>query len=127
VSSPGDDKTLLARAMPSILPEMSIKESLDVTHVYSVTDQLPLGTPLIRHRPFRVLHHTTSHAGLVGGGKIPKPGAIALAHRGVLFVDKFPEFGTCVPEMMQQPREGIEDPRRASLSRRQTVTASIGR
>ncbi|HLO27835.1 MAG TPA: ATP-binding protein, partial [Anaerolineales bacterium] len=98
-------KTLLARAMPGILPEMSIEESLDVTRIYSVADQLPAGTPLIRHRPFRSPHHTISHAGLVGGGNIPKPGEISLAHRGVLFLDEFPEFGTRVLEVMRQPME----------------------
>src|ERR687891_386359 len=103
--SPGSGKTLLARAMPSILPEMSIEESLDVTRIYSVADQLPAGTPLIRHRPFRAPHHTISHAGLVGGGNIPKPGEISLAHRGVLFLDEFPEFGTRVLEVMRQPME----------------------
>ena len=66
MGSPGSGKTLLARAMPGILPEMSIEESLDVTRIYSVADQLPAGTPLIRHRPFRAPHHTISHAGLVG-------------------------------------------------------------
>jgi magnesium chelatase family protein len=91
--------------MPGILPEMSIEESLDVTRIYSVADQLPAGTPLIRHRPFRAPHHTISHAGLVGGGNIPKPGEISLAHRGVLFLDEFPEFGTRVLEVMRQPME----------------------
>ncbi len=105
VGSPGAGKTLLARAMPSILPEMSIEESLDVTRIYSVADQLPAGMPLIRHRPFRAPHHTISHAGLVGGGNIPKPGEISLAHRGVLFLDEFPEFGTRVLEVMRQPME----------------------
>ncbi len=105
VGSPGSGKTLLARAMPGILPEMSIEESLDVTRIYSVADQLPAGTPLIRHRPFRAPHHTISHAGLVGGGNIPKPGEISLAHRGVLFLDEFPEFGTRVLEVMRQPME----------------------
>ena len=102
---PGSGKTLLARALPGILPEMSIEESLDVTRIYSVADQLPAGTPLIRHRPFRAPHHTISHAGLVGGGNIPKPGEISLAHRGVLFLDEFPEFGTRVLEVMRQPME----------------------
>ena len=105
VGSPGAGKTLLARAMPGILPEMSIEESLDVTRIFSVADQLPPGTPLIRHRPFRAPHHTISHAGLVGGGNIPKPGEISLAHRGVLFLDEFPEFGTRVLEVMRQPME----------------------
>jgi predicted ATPase with chaperone activity len=103
--SPGSGKTLPARAMPGILPEMSIEESLDVTRIYSVADQLPPGTPLIRHRPFRAPHHTISHAGLVGGGNIPKPGEISLAHKGVLFLDEFPEFGTRVLEVMRQPME----------------------
>src|SRR5215216_3165000 len=102
---PGAGKTLLARAMPGILPEMSIEESLDVTRIYSVADQLPAGTPLMRHRPFRAPHHTISHAGLVGGGNIPKPGEISLALRGVLFLDEFPEFGSRVLEVMRQPME----------------------
>ena len=88
VGSPGSGKTLLARAMPGILPEMSIEESLDVTKIYSVADALPPDTALIRHRPFRAPHHTISHAGLVGGGNIPHPGEISLAHRGVLFLNE---------------------------------------
>jgi len=105
VGSPGSGKTLLARAMPGILPDMSIEESLDITRIYSVADQLPAGTPLIKQRPFRAPHHTISHAGLVGGGNIPKPGEISLAHRGVLFLDEFPEFGSRVLEVMRQPME----------------------
>lgn len=105
IGSPGAGKTLLARALPGILPEMSIEESLEVTKIYSVADQLPPGTPLIRQRPFRAPHHTISHAGLVGGGNLPHPGEISLAHRGVLFLDEFPEFGTRVLEVMRQPME----------------------
>jgi len=86
VGSPGAGKTLLARALPGILPEMSIEESFDVTRIYSVADQLPAGTPLIRHRPFRAPHHTISHARLVGGGNTPKPGGIFLADRSVLLL-----------------------------------------
>jgi magnesium chelatase family protein len=105
VGSPGAGKTLFARALPGILPEMSIDEALEVTRIYSVADQLPPGTPLIRNRPFRAPHHTISHAGLVGGGNIPHPGEISLAHRGVLFLDEFPEFGSRVLEVMRQPME----------------------
>jgi magnesium chelatase family protein len=102
---PGSGKTLLARALPGILPEMSVEESLEVTKIYSVADQLPPGTPLIRNRPFRSPHHTISHAGLVGGGNIPHPGEISLAHRGVLFLDEFPEFNSRAIEVMRQPME----------------------
>jgi len=102
---PGAGKTLLARAVPAILPRMSIDEALDVTRIYSVADQLPPDVPLVRTRPFRSPHHTISHAGLVGGGNWPHPGEISLAHRGVLFLDELPEFGPRVLEVMRQPIE----------------------
>jgi len=102
---PGAGKTLLARALPTILPTMSIGEALEVTKIYSVRGLLPEGTPLIIQRPFRSPHHTISHAGLVGGGSWPKPGEISLAHRGVLFLDELPEFGHRVLEVMRQPME----------------------
>ena len=102
---PGAGKTLLARALPGILPKMSIDESLDVTRIYSVADQLPSETPLLRNRPFRAPHHTISHAGLVGGGNWPHPGEISLAHHGVLFLDELPEFGMRVLEVLRQPLE----------------------
>ena len=105
IGPPGAGKTLLARAMPGILPHMSIEEALDVTRIYSVADQLPADVPLIRNRPFRSPHHTISHAGLVGGGNWPHPGEISLAHRGVLFLDELPEFGPRVLEVMRQPIE----------------------
>ncbi len=105
VGAPGAGKTLLARALPSILPGMTIDESLDVTRIYSVADQLPPEVPLLRSRPFRSPHHTISHAGLVGGGNWPHPGEISLAHRGVLFLDEFPEFGQRVLEVLRQPLE----------------------
>jgi len=105
IGPPGAGKTLLARALPGILPRMSIDEALDVTRVYSVADQLPPETPMIRHRPFRSPHHTISHAGLVGGGNWPHPGEISLAHRGVLFLDELPEFGMRVLEVLRQPLE----------------------
>ena len=105
VGPPGSGKTLLARALPGILPRMTIEEALDVTRIYSVADQLPPEMPLVRTRPFRAPHHTISHAGLVGGGNIPHPGEISLAHRGVLFLDELPEFGMRVLEVMRQPME----------------------
>ncbi len=105
IGPPGAGKTLLARAMPGILPHMTIEEALDVTRIYSIADQLPPDVPLIRQRPFRSPHHTISHAGLVGGGNWPSPGEISLAHRGVLFLDEFPEFGTRVLEVLRQPLE----------------------
>jgi len=102
---PGAGKTLLARSMPSILPAMTIEEALEVTKIYSIAGLLPSDTPLIRHRPFRAPHHTISHAGLVGGGHWPRPGEISLAHRGVLFLDELPEFGTRTLEGLRQPLE----------------------
>jgi magnesium chelatase family protein len=102
---PGAGKTLLARAMPSILPRMSTDESLEVTKIYSVAGLLPSQTPLLEQRPFRAPHHTISHAGLVGGGRIPRPGEITLSHRGVLFLDELPEFGHAVLEVLRQPLE----------------------
>jgi magnesium chelatase family protein len=105
VGPPGSGKTLMARALPSIMPTMTIDEALDVTRIYSVADQLPSDIPLIQTRPFRSPHHTISHAGLVGGGNWPRPGEISLAHRGVLFLDELPEFGSRVLEVMRQPME----------------------
>ena len=86
--SPGAGKTLMARALCSILPRLSIDEALEVTRIYSICDMLPPETPLIQTRPFRAPHHTISHAGMVGGGHIPRPGEISLSHRGVLFLDE---------------------------------------
>ncbi len=105
IGPPGSGKTLLARAMPSILPKMTIDEALDVTRIYSVADALPPDIPLFKNRPFRAPHHTISHAGLVGGGHIPHPGEVSLAHRGILFLDELPEFGQRVLEVMRQPIE----------------------
>jgi magnesium chelatase family protein len=100
---PGAGKTLLARSFPSILPNLTLEESLEITRIYSVNDMLPSDSPLIRHRPFRAPHHTISHAGLVGGGRWPHPGEISLAHRGVLFLDELPEFDSRSLETMRQP------------------------
>jgi magnesium chelatase family protein len=102
---PGSGKTLLARSVPSILPRMTIDEALDVTKIYSVSGMLPSDMPLVLQRPFRAPHHTISHAGLVGGGRIPRPGEISLSHRGVLFLDELPEFGQNVLEVLRQPLE----------------------
>src|SRR5215204_3775198 len=103
--SPGIGKTLLARALPSIMPKLSLAEAPDVTRVYSMADALPAGEPLIRVRPFRTPHHTISHTGLVGGGTWPRPGEISLAHRGILFLDELPEFSTQTLEVLRQPLE----------------------
>ena len=105
IGPPGAGKTLLARALPGILPAMSVDESLDVTRIYSICDLLPADVPLIQTRPFRSPHHTISHAGLVGGGNWPHPGEVSLAHRGVLFLDELPEFGRNVLEVLRQPLE----------------------
>lgn len=107
IGPPGSGKTMLARALPTILPALTIDEALDVTRIYSVADRLPAGTPLFDHRPFRAPHHTVSHAGLVGGGSVPNPGEISLAHRGVLFLDELPEFGHKL-EVLRQPLEDRE-------------------
>ncbi|HEV7126907.1 MAG TPA: YifB family Mg chelatase-like AAA ATPase [Ktedonobacterales bacterium] len=116
---PGSGKTLLARTIPSILPRLTIAEALDVTKIYSVAGMLAADVPLVTQRPFRAPHHTTSHAGLVGGGRFPRPGEISLAHRGVLFLDELPEFGQNVLEVLRQP---LED-RIVTISRAQgTVT-----
>ena len=102
---PGSGKTLMARALPSILPRLSADEALEITKIYSVSGKLPRNTPLLQQRPFRSPHHTTSHAGLVGGGRQIRPGEITLAHRGVLFLDELPEFPQTVLEVLRQPLE----------------------
>ena len=116
---PGAGKTLLARALPGILPPMTPDETLEVTRIYSVAGVLAPGTPVVRQRPFRAPHHTVSYAGLVGGGSAPRPGEISLAHRGVLFLDEMPEFHPRVLEVMRQP---IEDGVVTIARARETLT-----
>jgi len=102
---PGSGKTLLARTLPSILPSMSLDEAIDVTRVHSVAGALTGKNPLVTERSFRAPHHSASAAALVGGGRFPRPGEISLAHRGVLFLDEFPEFPRQVLENLRQPLE----------------------
>lgn len=103
--TPGSGKTMLARALPGILPSLSEDEALEVTKIYSITGNLPDGESIITKRPFRSPHHTTSRIGLIGGGSNLMPGEISLSHRGVLFLDEFPEFPRSVLEALRQPLE----------------------
>jgi len=103
--SPGSGKTLLARTMVTILPSMTVDEALEVTKIYSVSGLLPPETPLMLRRPFRAPHHTISNAGLVGGGRVPRPGEITLSHRGILFLDELTEFGQTLLDNLRQPLE----------------------
>lgn len=103
--APGAGKTLLARALRGILPPLSREESIEVTQIYSVAALLPSTTPLVTVRPFRMVHHTASGVSIVGGGQVPGPGEISLAHRGVLFLDELAEFPTQVLEVLRQPLE----------------------
>ncbi len=102
---PGAGKSLLAKSLPSILPDLSFEEILEVTKIYSIAGLLPEEKPLISYRPFRSPHHTSSEPALIGGGNPPKPGEITLAHRGILFLDEFPEFHRDVLESLRQPME----------------------
>jgi len=102
---PGTGKTMMARRLPTILPELTLEEALETTKIHSAAGMLDPGTPLLVHRPFRAPHHTISDAGLVGGGRIPRPGEVSLAHNGVLFLDELAEFKKNVLEVLRQPLE----------------------
>lgn len=110
---PGSGKTMIAKALIGIIPELTLEEALEVTKVHSVAGMLAEGQTIVTQRPFRSPHHTVSYAGLIGGGMVPRPGEVSLAHNGILFLDELPEFSRTVLEVLRQP---LED-RKVTVSR----------